>query len=135
MTDRSPITLHHRETTLSWSFPRDIRPWTLRGTSRSAHATAWFIPELGVAIDGGAVVYTSRPDHVFITHTHADHIFRLPNLKSRRKPPRIYVPEHATGLVERYLHAAQALTNSEEPPPDFEWTRAYDLIGVSHARP
>ena len=131
MHELAPIALHHRETTLSWSLPRSVRPWTLRGTSRSAHATAWYIPELSVAIDAGDVVFTHRPDHIFITHTHADHIFRLPNLKSRRKPPQLFVPAHATGLVERYLHAAQALTDSQEPPPGFVWTRAYDLVGVS----
>ena len=116
MTEHTPISLHHRETTLSWSSPPDVGPWTLRGTSRSAHATAWYIPELGVAVDAGAVVYTNRPDHLFITHTHADHVFRLPT--------------HATGLVDRYLHAAQALTDSREPEPGFVWTRAYDLNGV-----
>ncbi len=125
MTALSPVTLQTRETTLSWSLPRHIAP------SRSAHATAWFIPELGVAVDGGASVITTRPDHVFITHTHADHIFHLPSLKSRRKPPRIYVPAHATGLVTQYLHAAQALTDSEEPPPGHTWTRSFDLIGVT----
>lgn len=131
MTELPPISLQTRETTLSWPLPRHIAPWTLMGTSRSAHATAWFIPEIGVAVDGGAVVYTSHPGHVFITHTHADHISRLTHLKARRKPPVIYVPEHATGLVERYLLAAQVLSDSAEPPEGFQWTRAYDLVGVS----
>jgi ribonuclease Z len=51
-------------------------------------------------------------------------------MKSRRKPPTITVPEHATGLVEQFLDAAQRLTSSVVLPDDHEWTRSYDLVGV-----
>ncbi|MEL6341880.1 MAG: hypothetical protein AAFV53_02030 [Myxococcota bacterium] len=119
-----------RETTLTWSFPPHVGPWTLRGTSRSAHATSYAIPELAWGVDAGAVVYQRRPDWMFLTHTHSDHTSMLTQHKSRRKPPTFVLPAHAAPLVDAYLDAAQILTASQPKPPGFEWTPAYTLHGV-----
>ena len=119
-----------RETVLSWSFPAAVAPWTLRGTSRSAQATSFFIPELAWSLDAGALVFTQRPERVLLTHTHSDHASLLTHHKSRRKPPDMTVPAHAVPLVEAYLDAAQILTSSAPKPEGFEWTEAYRLQGV-----
>lgn len=118
-----------RATTLSAPLPGTR--WTLRGVSRSTAATSFSIPELGIVIDAGTKVHTAHPDHIFITHTHNDHTFDLPRMRSRRKPPVIAVPEHAVELTESYFDAAQRLTASVELPEDFAWTRSYDLVGVA----
>ena len=120
-----------RETVLTWSFPAHVAPWTLRGTSRSAHATSFFIPELAWSLDAGAVVFTRRPERVFLTHTHSDHASMMPHHKSRRKPPEVALPAHAVPLLDRYLDAAQILTSSQPKPEGFEWTEAYRLRGVT----
>ncbi len=119
-----------RNTTLSWSFPAAAGGFTLLGTSRAADATAFYIPELNWALDAGAIVFTQRPERIFLTHTHTDHTHSMTHLKSRRKPPEIYLPTHATALLEDYLYAAQILTDSQPSPPDRIWTPAYQMIGV-----
>lgn len=122
--------LHVRETTLTWKMPEHIGDFTLRGVSRSTEATSYYIPELGWCIDAGTAVNTTRPENIFITHSHNDHTLALPRLKSRRKPPTITAPEQATDLIEAYIDAAQRLTSGVPLPDDFRWTRSYDLVGV-----
>jgi ribonuclease Z len=51
--------------------------WTIKGYSRSAYRTGFFIPELSIMLDAGPQCF-SQPNWVFITHTHIDHIACLP---------------------------------------------------------
>lgn len=118
-----------RASTLTWRMPH--RPWTLRGFSRSTAATSFTVPELGIVVDAGTKVHKAHPSHILVTHTHDDHTYELPRMRSRRKPPVIAVPEHAVGLVDGFLDAALRLTASQELPPDFRWTPSYDLVGVA----
>ncbi|MEL6181190.1 MAG: MBL fold metallo-hydrolase [Myxococcota bacterium] len=118
-----------RQHTLSWRMPGgDL---TLHGYSRAADGTAFMIPELWIGLDAGRMVHTRRPEHLFITHTHSDHVFELPHLKTRRKPPTIYAPTAMLGLIEQYCEAAQRLTDCE-PDPE-QWVQldtSYHLVGV-----
>ncbi len=52
-------------------------PWTLTGFSKAAYRTCFYIPELNIMFDAGNQAI-GAPDHIFITHTHADHIASLP---------------------------------------------------------
>jgi ribonuclease Z len=115
---------------LMWTFPIQVAPWTLHGYSRAADATAFAIPELEFAFDAGTMVHGKRPQHVFITHTHTDHVHWLTHMKSRRKSPMVYVPKSAFLLVQDYLNAAQALTDNAVMDPNRPWERSYTLVGV-----
>ena len=100
---------------------------TLRGYSRAADATSFVVPELGWMFDAGILVDTMRPDHVWISHTHTDHVHMLTHVKSRRKPPDMYAPAHAPPLIDGFLWHAQQLTHSEPFEPDFALQEAYRL--------
>jgi ribonuclease Z len=52
-------------------------PWTLMGFSKAAYRTCFYIPELNIMFDAGNQAI-GTPDHIFITHTHVDHIASLP---------------------------------------------------------
>ena len=45
---------------------------TLIGLGRSADASAYFLPELGIALDAGLHVSSLRPKTVLLTHGHRD---------------------------------------------------------------
>ena len=89
--------------------------------------------------DCGAIVQQWRPERIFITHTHSDHVNRVTHVVSRRKPPTIYVPQSAKGLVEGYINAHQAMTDNrplselleamQRGHPD--WTVNRNLVPVS----
>lgn len=113
---------------LSASLPAPLHGLSLWGFSRAANATSFAIPELSLQLDAGMLVHDQRPDDIFITHTHSDHVHVITKLKSRRKPPNIYIPEHAVELFERYILAAQELTNSARTPEGFVYQEAYRLI-------
>lgn len=100
---------------------------TLRGYSRAADATSFVIPELGWMFDAGVLVDSMRPDHIWVSHTHSDHVHMLTHVKSRRKPPDMYVPAHAPPLIDAYLWYAQQLTNSQLFEPGDTLDEAYRL--------
>lgn len=69
-----PVTISSTEATLQWKFPHEIAKLTLIGRSRAADATGFYIPELCFALDAGAVACDQFGYHIFITHTHTDHV-------------------------------------------------------------
>jgi ribonuclease Z len=118
------------EQLLEWRFPKEAGGVTLVGRSRAAQGTGFAVPSLGWVLDAGVLAHAARPEHIFISHTHTDHVHHLVHLKSRRKPPVIYVPAHAVPLVENYLTVAQELTSNCVRDPDVPWTPSYRLQGV-----
>lgn len=123
--------------------PATAGGWTLRGVSRAADATAFFIPELGWALDAGAKICEQFPKQIFITHTHSDHACRITHLKSRRVCPDLYCPAAAAPLLDAYVTAAQAMTwNREltadevliEPAYTMKATSPGDVFKISHGK-
>ena len=48
-------------------------PWEICGYSRSAYRTGFYISGLDMMLDAGPQNF-NKPTHIFITHTHIDHI-------------------------------------------------------------
>lgn len=65
--------------TVHWQEERIIpgTPWKIRGYSRSAYRTGFYIPDLDMMLDAGPQNF-NKPKHILITHTHIDHIACLP---------------------------------------------------------
>jgi ribonuclease Z len=92
-----------------WVIPK--LKWTIRGYSRAAYRTGFYIEELNILLDAGNQSYNT-PKHIFITHTHGDHIANLPftlinpeiNSDEFVKPI-IYGPEKARKHINNYITA------------------------------
>ena len=88
----------HNEQNALWKVWDDREPitipgtqYTLRGFSIAALRTNFFIKELSIMLDGGLSANYS-PDHIFITHSHTDHIANLPfHLYSAKENSKIQI--------------------------------------------
>jgi len=58
---------------------------TVVGLGRSADASAYFLPELGLVLDAGLHVKSLQPRAVLLTHGHRDHTAALPSLAARAR--------------------------------------------------
>ena len=65
--------------TIMWSKEYKIQntQWTIKGYSAAAFRTGFYIPQLDIMLDAGVQNF-NKPKHIFITHTHLDHIAHLP---------------------------------------------------------
>jgi ribonuclease BN (tRNA processing enzyme) len=86
------------------------RGFTLHGTSVAARATAFAVPELGVALDVGRLTPAiAEQPVVLISHGHMDHISGLLaylNLRARFHPeetPRVHCPETMVAPLQQAL--------------------------------
>jgi ribonuclease Z len=100
------------------------------GLGRSADASSYFLPELGIVLDAGIHVKSIQPKTVLLTHGHRDHIAALPTHAAAKA--KILCPEAITPLVRRFL-LAEAQLNYGAPQTDEETIAAlgdYDLQPV-----
>ena len=58
------------------------------GLGRSADASAYYLPELGLVLDAGCAVKSLAPKCVLLTHGHRDHTAALPALARNSYAPR-----------------------------------------------
>ncbi|KAG7346227.1 beta-lactamase-like protein [Nitzschia inconspicua] len=101
------------------------------GLGRSADASSYFLPELGIVLDAGIHVKSIRPKTVLLTHGHRDHIAALPTHAAARA--KVFCPDAITLLVRRFL-LAEAQLNYGAPQTDDETIAAlgeYDLNPVA----
>ena len=87
----------------------------LIGRSWAADSTAFVVPSLNLALDAGYPVHGKRMNSVFVTHAHTDHIHHITHLKSRAKPPSIYLPTQVVSKTENFIDVAQQLTSNLSP--------------------
>lgn len=93
---------------------------TLVGRSRAGDGTCFVVPELGWMFDCGAPVSTKGVTHIFVTHTHGDHVAWLPRVLQQQQqqksvtPVQIYLPEVAVPLMETFLKAWEQLTECDD---------------------
>ena len=105
-------------------------PWTLSGYSRSAYRSGFFVHGLNIMLDGGPQSF-KKPDHIFITHTHGDHIAELPftmiqDVSSGDSKITVYCPEEAKIELPKYimqLHNTNSLTDTSATSQDY-----YNLV-------
>jgi ribonuclease Z len=103
--------------------------FTLVGRSRANDGTCFIIPQLNWMFDCGAILGSHKsPSHVFLTHTHSDHISNLAGIAWSATPTTtIYLPASALPYVDRYLKAHYELTTLE-PIVEAEFTPPYTLV-------
>jgi len=100
------------------------------GIGRSADATAYFVPELGVCLDAGLHVKSLAPRTVLLTHGHRDHTSALPAMA---RDAMIFAPAPIKSLVRRFLLAEAQLNYGDEAQTDEETIAAlgeFDVRGV-----
>lgn len=93
------------------------RDLSVVGLGRSADATAYFLPELGICFDAGIWVKSLAPRCVLLTHGHRDHTAALPTMARRAK---IIAPKPIASLVRRFLLAEAQLNYGDELQTDAE---------------
>ncbi len=104
---------------------------SLIGLGRSADASAYFLPELGIALDAGLHVSSLQPKTVLLTHGHRDHIGALPVHASR--DALLLVPESIQTLVHKFLIAEAQLNYGDASQTDEETLEAlggFNVVGV-----
>lgn len=104
--------------------------YTLRGFSIAALRTNFYIKELGIMLDGGLSAEYS-PDHIFITHSHTDHIASLPfhmYANKQNSKIQIYCPKDSCQVVDTMI---KSMININDDLPNINTVNPYyDLIPV-----
>ncbi|KAH7099535.1 beta-lactamase-like protein [Auriculariales sp. MPI-PUGE-AT-0066] len=105
-----------RQTTLARELPIPGENLTLIGHSRAADSTAFFVPELRLALDAGpgSPVHPQWPAMVLITHQHSDHSYGITSLITRRIRPRVCVPRSTAATLEDYIVASHLLNHGSD---------------------
>ncbi|CAB9530004.1 nuclear ribonuclease [Seminavis robusta] len=101
------------------------------GLGRSADASTYFLPELGIVFDAGIHVKSLQPKTVLLTHGHRDHIAALPTHAAAKS--KLFCPKPIAPLVRRFLLAEAQLNYGDTSQTDEETTSAlgeYDIQGV-----
>ena len=108
------------------------RGLSIVGLGRSADASAYFLPELGIVLDAGLHVKSLDPKTVLLSHGHRDHIGALPVHACRNA--KILAPRPIADLVRKFLIAEAQLNYGNEDQTDEETVAAlgeFDILPVS----
>ncbi len=99
---------------LEWQIPNTH--WKMKGYSRSGDKTFFYIPQLDICLDA-ALAEGNQAKHVFVTHTHNDHIADIEYLSSKRDVE-IYLPKSSVSYLEKYILVRRELNHSAPYNPE-----------------
>lgn len=87
-------------------YPIEGTDWVFRGYSRAAYRTGFYVYGLDVMFDVGPQSF-KKPNHIFITHAHIDHIVSLPTTMigdaNGDHMFHIYAPKESESSIRRYI--------------------------------
>lgn len=132
-------------TLLRWVSPTFERDGiSIVGLGRSADASCYYLPELGIALDAGLATKAFTPRTVLLTHGHRDHTQALPVLArgapfgrgqkgQTPKPPKVLLPTALEPLVRTFLWAESQLNygHAQTPEENERAIGALDLTSVA----
>ena len=118
--------------TIHWTKEKTIRntPWRIRGYSRAAFRTGFYIPELDLMLDAGPQNF-NKPSHILITHTHIDHVACLPfTMIGEDVNPgklQVYGPTEAQNYIYKYI---KTMFEVNAMVPNISAKEHYDFTGL-----
>lgn len=97
-----------------WDYKHNIKRTglniTLQGDAISARYSGFWINEWKIMLDAG-LQSPYNPEHIFITHTHSDHIEKLAQIITGVTiVPNIYIPKGTIEFVQNYLNSVSRMT-------------------------
>ena len=117
---------------------------TLRGHSRAAESTTFFIKErmntkkrslinitVNILLDVGAIengCFPYRPSHVFLSHTHLDHSKEVFIFLNHQYELKFVMPRESASFLPQYLQVAHKLTRSHYSQSNCK----YSILDVVH---
>jgi ribonuclease Z len=105
--------------------------WMVSGYSRSAYRTGFFVSGLNIMLDAGPQCF-KKPEHIFITHSHADHIANLPftliGEESGTHKYNIYAPQEAQDKLKKYIKSMFEANALSSDIPVEEWYNFIPLV-------
>jgi ribonuclease BN (tRNA processing enzyme) len=103
---------------------------SLKGKGIAGFYSGFWIRQWKIMLDAGLQTLFN-PENIFITHTHTDHIEKLPMIiTGLDKLPNIYIPKGSINFVINYLYSHHVLNNMKEDPSFMEKIKS-KLIEVS----
>ena len=104
--------------------------WEVSGYSRSAYRTGFYINGLNILLDSGPQCF-KKPEHIFITHSHGDHIANLPftliGEEDGNHVYNIYCPKKACEKLKKYISSMfEANALCDNIPVD-EWFNLFEI--------
>lgn len=100
---------------------------TLYGHSRAAEETGFVIKEWNIGIDCGFNL-NKIPDHIFITHTHIDHICKCSIFSyNSNNSVTYYVPNQSSKYLCNYINSGIQLCKSSNSRNFFKWIKTKEL--------
>lgn len=113
---------------IKWEIPGT--PWKITGYSKAAYRTGFYIPALSMMLDAGPQNFC-KPEHIFITHMHVDHVANLPFtlIDATKNPGRfnIYGPLEAENYLKNYINSMHTLNSLS----DVDISTSYTYTGFS----
>jgi len=110
--------------------------WTISGYSRSAFRTGFYINGLDIMLDAGPQCF-KKPKHIFITHSHGDHIANLPfTLIGDEEGDhvfQIYGPAEAETKLIKYIASMFEANSLSDNVPVEDWMDYHGL--KPHGKP